>query len=51
MVCNKQGLDTSSFYVDGEYSSDEEMVNNKFVGDTSLGASEFHSILLADTES
>jgi hypothetical protein len=25
------------------------MANNKFVGDTSLGASEFHSYLLADT--
>jgi hypothetical protein len=34
-----------------EASSDEEMVNNKFVGSTSLGASKFHSRLLADTAS
>jgi hypothetical protein len=32
-------------------SSDEEMVNNKFVGVTSLGVSDFHSRLLADTAS
>jgi hypothetical protein len=50
-ACNDQGLDTSSFYVDDEDSNDEEMANNKFVGDTSLGASEFHSRLLADTAS
>jgi hypothetical protein len=37
--------------VGDEYSSDEEMVNHKFVGDTSLGVSEFHSRLLADTAS
>jgi hypothetical protein len=37
--------------VDDEDSSDEEMVKNNFVGDTSLDASEFHSRLLADTES
>jgi hypothetical protein len=34
-----------------EASSDEEMVNNKFVGATSLGASDFHSRLLADAAS
>jgi hypothetical protein len=50
-ACNGQGLDASSFYADDEDSSDEEMVSKKFVGDTSLCASEFHSILLADTAS
>jgi hypothetical protein len=49
--CNGQGLDASSFYVDDEDSSDEEMENNQFVGDKSLDASEFHSRLLADTAS
>jgi hypothetical protein len=44
-------LDTSSLYVDDEDSSGEEMVNNKFVDDTSLGVSDFHSRLLADTAS
>jgi hypothetical protein len=29
-----QCLDASSFYVDDDDASDEEMVNNKFVGDT-----------------
>jgi hypothetical protein len=42
-------LDTPSLYVDDKDSSDEEMANNKFVGDTSLGMSEFHSKLLAGT--
>jgi hypothetical protein len=32
-------------------SSDEEMANNKFVGATYIGASDFHSRLLADTAS
>jgi hypothetical protein len=34
-----------------EASSNEEMVNNKFVGATSLGASDFHSRHLADNTS
>jgi hypothetical protein len=42
-------LDISASYVDDEDSSDEEMVNNNFVGATSLGASEFISRLLAAT--
>jgi hypothetical protein len=37
--------------VNDESSSDEEMANKKFVGATSLGASDFHSRLLADTAS
>jgi hypothetical protein len=37
--------------VDDEDSSDEEMANNKFFGATSLGASDFHSRILADTAS
>jgi hypothetical protein len=37
--------------MNNEVSSDEEMANNKFVGATSIGASEFHSRLLADTAS
>jgi hypothetical protein len=37
--------------MNNEVSSDEEMVNNKFVGATSIGASDFHSRLLADTAS
>jgi hypothetical protein len=49
--CNDQGLDISASYVDDEASSDEEMVNNKFVGDTYLGASDFNSRLIADTAS
>jgi hypothetical protein len=44
-------LDISASYVNDEASSDEEMANNKFVGATSLGASDFHSRLLADTAS
>jgi hypothetical protein len=37
--------------MNNEASSDEEMVNNKFVGVTSVGASDFHSRLLAETAS
>jgi hypothetical protein len=51
MACNEQGLDISESYVDDKDSSDEEMANNKFVGAMSLGASDFHSRLLADTAS
>jgi hypothetical protein len=50
-ACNEQGLDISASHVNDEASSDEEMANNKFVGSTSLGASDFHSRLLADTAS
>jgi hypothetical protein len=45
-----QWIDASLVYGEDKDSSDEEMANSKFVGDTSLGASEFHS-LLADTAS
>jgi hypothetical protein len=48
-ACNDQGLDMYVFYADGKDLSDEEMANNKFVRATSLGASDFHSRLLADT--
>jgi hypothetical protein len=51
MTCNERGLDISASYVDDKDSSDDEMVNNKFFGATSLGMSEFHSRLLADTAS
>jgi hypothetical protein len=44
-------LDISASYMNDEVSSDEEMVNNKFFGSTSLGASDFHSRLLSDTAS
>jgi hypothetical protein len=37
--------------MNNEASSDEEMANNKLVGDTSVGASDFNSRLLADTAS
>jgi hypothetical protein len=37
--------------MNNEVSSDEEMANNKFVGATSIGVSDFHSRLLADTAS
>jgi hypothetical protein len=37
--------------MNNEVSSDEEIGNNKFVGDKNIGASDFHSILLADTAS
>jgi hypothetical protein len=48
---NEQLLDISASYMYDETSSDEKMVNSKLVGSTSLGASEFHSRLLADTVS
>jgi hypothetical protein len=50
-ACYEQGLDVSASYENDEASSDEEMVNNKFIGATSLGASDFHSRFLADTAS
>jgi hypothetical protein len=37
--------------MNNEASSDDEMANNKFVGATSVGASDFHSRLLAETAS
>jgi hypothetical protein len=37
------------YYGTDDDSSDEEIVNNKFVGETPLGESEFHARLLADT--
>jgi hypothetical protein len=49
--CDGQCMVSSPYYGVDNDSSDEEMANNKFVGDTSLGASEFHSRLLADTAS
>jgi hypothetical protein len=48
---DEQCIEISPFYGEDDNSSDEEMANNKFVGCTSLGASEFHSCLLADTAS
>jgi hypothetical protein len=51
MECNWQWLDASLFYEDDADSSDEEMENNKCVGDVSLGSNDFHSRLLADTAS
>jgi hypothetical protein len=50
-ACKEQGLDISASYVNDEASSDEEMVNNKCVCATSIGASDFNSRLLADTAS
>jgi hypothetical protein len=50
-ACNEQGLDIYASYVNDKVSSGEEMANNKFFGATSLGASDFHSRLLADTAS
>jgi hypothetical protein len=44
-------LNIPSSYINNEVSSDEEMANNKFVGATSIGASDFHSRLLADVAS
>jgi hypothetical protein len=44
-------LDIPASYMNNEASNDEEMANNKFVGATSIGASDFHSRLLADTVS
>jgi hypothetical protein len=49
--CNEQDLNIPASYMNNEVSSDEEMANNKFVGATSIGASDFHSRLLADTAS
>jgi hypothetical protein len=49
--CNEQNLNIPASYMNNEVSSDEEMANNKFVGATSIGASDFHSRLLADTAS
>jgi hypothetical protein len=49
--CNDQDLNIPASYMNNEVSSDEEMVNNKFVGATSIGASDFHLRLLADTAS
>jgi hypothetical protein len=37
--------------MNNEVSNDEEMMNNKCVGATSIGLSDFHSRLLADTTS
>jgi hypothetical protein len=37
--------------MNNEVSSDEEMMNNKFVGGTSIGTRDFHSRLIADTAS
>jgi hypothetical protein len=47
--CDGQCVVASLFYGEEDDSSDEEMANNKFVGDKSIGASEFHSRLLTDT--
>jgi hypothetical protein len=44
-------LDISASSMNDEASSDESVANNKFVGSASLGASDFHSRLLADTAS
>jgi hypothetical protein len=49
--CNEQDLDIPASYMNNEVSSDEEMANNNFVGATSIGASDFHSRLLAYTAS
>jgi hypothetical protein len=49
--CNEQELDIPASYMNNEVSSDEEMANNKFVGATSIGASNFHSRLLSYTAS
>jgi hypothetical protein len=49
--CNDQNLNIPASYMNNEVSSDEEMANNKFVGATHIGASDFHSRLLADTAS
>jgi hypothetical protein len=49
--CNLQNLNIPASYMNNEVSSDEEIGNNKFVGDTNIGASDFHSRLLADTVS
>jgi hypothetical protein len=46
--CDGQCIEVSPFYGGGDNSNNEEMANNKCVGDTSLDASEFHSRLMAD---
>jgi hypothetical protein len=46
-----QNLNIPASYMNKEVSSDEEIGNNKFVGDTNIGASDFHSRLLADKAS
>jgi hypothetical protein len=43
--------DIPASYMNNEVSSDKGMVNNKFAGATSIGASDFHSRLIADTAS
>jgi hypothetical protein len=47
--CDGQCIEAYTFYGEDDDSSDEEMANNKCVGDTSLGASEFHPRLMSDT--
>jgi hypothetical protein len=49
--CNEKNLNIPASYMNNKVSSDEEIGNNKFVGDTNIGASDFHSRLLADTAS
>jgi hypothetical protein len=44
-------LDIPASYMNNEVSSDEEMADKKFAGATYIGASDFHSRLLADTAS
>jgi hypothetical protein len=44
-------LNISASYMNNEVSSDEESGKSKFVGDTNIGASDFHSRLFADTAS
>jgi hypothetical protein len=48
---NEQVFDIPASYMNSEASSDEEMANNKFIVAASVGASDFHSRLLADTAS
>jgi hypothetical protein len=48
---NDQNLNIPASYMNNEVSSDEEMANNKFVGSTNIGASDFHSRLISDTAS
>jgi hypothetical protein len=45
--CNEQNLNIPASYMNNEVSSDEEMASNKFVGAKNIGASDFHSRLLA----
>jgi hypothetical protein len=44
-----QCIEALPLYGEDDDSNDEEITSNKFVGDTYLGASEFHSRLLSDT--